>query len=213
MDLKRWFPGLCLVLILVSEILLFRANHDRTFLKAQLAASRAALAEVQSELDDLQASNHGSQSMEVSRLRRLNEILYSKNNELTGKNAGLQATVNRLQQEGEQTAQHLTTARTAIELQQQHLQQMQDERAQNDLQACLDNLRLIDAAKQQWALDKNADANATPTSQDLAPYFKESQFPVCPSGGTYTIGSMTQAPVCSYPGHVTPPPAAAQPPQ
>ena len=67
--------------------------------------------------------------------------------------------------------------------------------------ACINNLRQIDAAKQEWALEKGQGMGAVPTANDLTPYFKNGKFPVCPSGGTYTIGAVSNAPSCSYPGH------------
>ena len=67
--------------------------------------------------------------------------------------------------------------------------------------ACINNLRQIDGAKQQWALEnKKADADA-PTKTDLLPYFKDNKFPACPAGGEYTINPMSAHPECSNPGH------------
>ena len=73
--------------------------------------------------------------------------------------------------------------------------------------ACINNLRLIDAAKQQWALENHKQNTDTPTVADLTPYLgrgPRGQFPVCPQGGTYTIGSVGEKPQCSIPGHVLP---------
>ena len=61
-----------------------------------------------------------------------------------------------------------------------------------------------DAVKQQWALDKDKTAEAIPTAQDLLPYFKDGAFPVCPSGGTYTLNAVGELPSCSVAGHVLP---------
>ena len=72
------------------------------------------------------------------------------------------------------------------------------------LNACINNLRQIDAAKQQWALENDKPANAIPTAQDLLPYLQGGIFPVCPSGGTYTINAVAVPPTCSVPGHVLP---------
>lgn len=66
--------------------------------------------------------------------------------------------------------------------------------------ACINNLRLIDGAKQQWALDHNKRAGDVPQASDLAPYMKT--LPVCPAGGAYTFGPLGKAPQCSLPGHV-----------
>jgi len=71
--------------------------------------------------------------------------------------------------------------------------------------ACINNLRQIDAAKQQWALENNKKESDTPTAKDLSPYIKggfESLH--CPADGTYTIGVMTNSPTCSISGHQLP---------
>jgi competence protein ComGC len=67
--------------------------------------------------------------------------------------------------------------------------------------ACINNLRQIDAAKQQWALENSKKSTDTPTQSDLGHYLKNGQFPTCPKGGTYTIGTIGEAPSCSVPGH------------
>jgi hypothetical protein len=61
----------------------------------------------------------------------------------------------------------------------------------------------MDAAKQQWALENDKTADAIPTAQELLPYLSM-VFPVCPSGGTYTINAVGVPPTCSVPGHVLP---------
>jgi len=68
--------------------------------------------------------------------------------------------------------------------------------------ACINNLRQIDAAKQQWALEKGKQATDVPTWDDLKPYL--GRIPHCPAGGTYTINAVGVAPQCSIPGHVLP---------
>jgi hypothetical protein len=68
--------------------------------------------------------------------------------------------------------------------------------------ACLNNLRQIDAAKNQWALEHQKQATDTPTESDLLPYLKDHQFPKCPAGGSYTIGQDSLPPTCSITNHV-----------
>ena len=70
---------------------------------------------------------------------------------------------------------------------------------------CINNLRMIDAAKNEWALENHKNNEDTPTKQDLLPFLKNAQFPQCPAAGTYTIGEVKDAPTCSVPGHVLPP--------
>ena len=76
--------------------------------------------------------------------------------------------------------------------------------AVTQLNTCINHLRQIDAAKQQWALENDKTADAIPPAQDLLPYFRGGIFPVCPSGGGYTINAVDVLPTCSIPGHVLP---------
>jgi hypothetical protein len=68
--------------------------------------------------------------------------------------------------------------------------------------ACINNLREIDAAKREWALENNKTNGDTPTKDDLTPYL--SHWPACPAGGTYSINPVGQPPTCSVPGHKLP---------
>jgi len=68
--------------------------------------------------------------------------------------------------------------------------------------ACINNLRQIDAAKNEWALEKGKTNGDVPTKEDLLPYLRS--WPVCPAGGTYTINAVGVPPTCSIPGHVLP---------
>ncbi len=77
-------------------------------------------------------------------------------------------------------------------------------RATAQSNACINNLRMIDAAKQQWALEKNKAATDVPVESDLTPYLMNNKMPVCPQGGTYTIGAVGEKPTCSIPGHELP---------
>lgn len=73
--------------------------------------------------------------------------------------------------------------------------------------ACLNNLRQMDAAKQQWALEYKKESTETPSRADLQPYlgkFRNGQFPTCPASGRYTINALSEKPQCSVPGHELP---------
>ena len=71
--------------------------------------------------------------------------------------------------------------------------------------ACINNLRQIQAAKNEWALENNKTTNDIPTAQDLNQYIKGGFGSLhCPAGGTYTIGPVGQAPTCSIPRHKLP---------
>ena len=65
--------------------------------------------------------------------------------------------------------------------------------------ACINNLRQIDGAIQQWALEQKQSATAAVVETDVTPYLKNSV--VCPSSGTtfansYTISTVAVRPVC-----------------
>jgi chromosome segregation ATPase len=207
MNLKRWFAWLCLALMLVAEIFLFRANHDKDAALVSLRDAQQENRQLTAALDELKNSNAGMQAAEILRLRKQNEIL-------TNQLATVQADNDKLHAESQQNAQHLTTARTALQLQQEHLAQLQTENQQIaavqaatvQRNACINNLRQIDAAKQQWALEKNKTTEAVPVAADLLPYLAGGTFPVCPSGGIYTINSCGDLPSCSITGHDLPPP-------
>jgi prepilin-type N-terminal cleavage/methylation domain-containing protein len=86
-------------------------------------------------------------------------------------------------------------------------------RATAQANACINNLRQLDGAIQQWALENNKGPSVTvPTpSTTLAPYLGRGaagEFPTCPGGGTYTITDDSTAPSCSLstatPPHVLP---------
>jgi len=69
----------------------------------------------------------------------------------------------------------------------------------NPANPCINNLRQIDGATQQWAIEHHKDTNAVPTWDDLRPYIRNTLS--CPAGGTYTLGPVGGLPACSVPAH------------
>jgi type II secretion system protein G len=73
---------------------------------------------------------------------------------------------------------------------------------------CMSNLKQIENAKEQWAMDTKASPTSAPTPADLygqTNYIKTA--PSCPSSGLYTIGDMSTRPSCDRPaseGHFLP---------
>ena len=211
MKSKNLFPGVCLALLIVSEIFLFSANRQKSAAIAQAREAQQHVADLQSQLDQATNSADSADASELARLRAdIQDIPRLRNQ------------IQQLQAENSKLSQELGAARTAAQQQQEQLQEAEaeNEQAAADQQAqaqaverfaaqqrnqCIANLRLIYAAKQAWALEKNKTDTDTPTEQDLLPYIKGGVFPVCPSGGTYTIGPVGQVPTCSIPGHVLSP--------
>ena len=72
-------------------------------------------------------------------------------------------------------------------------------RTTSQMNACINNLRQIDGAIQEWALEQKKDTSASVAETDVTPYLKNSV--VCPSGGTtfadsYTLVDVATRPVC-----------------
>jgi prepilin-type N-terminal cleavage/methylation domain-containing protein len=89
-------------------------------------------------------------------------------------------------------------------------------RATSQANACINNMRQIDAAVNQWALEqhKTTGAAAPTLTSDLTPYIKlnsANSIPGCPAGGSYTVGTVGASPQVSCnlgntvtPGHYEP---------
>ena len=79
-------------------------------------------------------------------------------------------------------------------------------RTSSQTKTCIANLKQIESAKEQWAMEKGKGSTDTPDlAADLvgaSNYIKVA--PTCPTGGTYTVGAMSARPVCNQTGHVLP---------
>src|SRR5690349_5896292 len=76
--------------------------------------------------------------------------------------------------------------------------------------ACINNLRQIDGAIQQWALEMKKDPTSSVAEADVTPFLKNSV--VCPSGGntfadSYTVTTVAALPTCQKDSatHLLPP--------
>ena len=68
--------------------------------------------------------------------------------------------------------------------------------------ACIANLKQIDGAVQQWALENKKTSTDTYTLANVTDYLKGSAIPSCPAGGTYAPGAtVANNPTCTIPGH------------
>jgi hypothetical protein len=210
MSLKRWFLWLCLAVLVAGEVLLFKANQQRDAALVGQREARHDADQARKDLEQFKASAAAAQGAEGDRLRRENQNLSQIITQL-------KAETNRLQQANQQLTRQLATLGETALQQQAQLQQWDaasrqaravvretQSQAAIERNACIANLKQIDAAKLQWALENNKTDDAIPTAQDLLPYFKDGVYPVCPSGGAYTINAVALAPTCSIPGHALP---------
>jgi prepilin-type N-terminal cleavage/methylation domain-containing protein len=88
------------------------------------------------------------------------------------------------------------------------------ERSTAQRNACINNLRQIDGAIQQWALDNRKGAGDTVIYDDISNYLKNAV--ICPSGGntfgdSYTIKDVSTKPECKKVSttHLLPPDTAS----
>jgi len=81
-------------------------------------------------------------------------------------------------------------------------------RATSQANACINNMRQIDAAANQFALEKGKKTgDAITLGTDLTPYIKlnsASSIPPCPAGGTYACATVGTSPTCTLGSTVTP---------
>lgn len=66
------------------------------------------------------------------------------------------------------------------------------------MNGCVNNLRQLDGAKEQWRLENHKTTNDVPSWENLLPYLR--QKPSCPQGGTYILGRVGEPPRCSFGG-------------
>jgi len=74
---------------------------------------------------------------------------------------------------------------------------------------CINNLRQIDSAANQFALERGKQTGAVISfPSDLTPYIKlnsAGSLPPCPASGTYSLAKVGDQPQCSLGGSVSPP--------
>ena len=177
----------------------------------QLKTQAAQTASLQDQLthatqDAATASgNAETQAHELAKLRGEVGELRSQAKELAGARQEIQNLNDRMAAAEQGHQEQVAALQAAVQNNTRALSQQEILlRHQN---SCINNLRLIDSAKQQWALEFKKGANDVPTADDLRPYLgrgPQGELPTCPDGGTYTFGTVNDKPVCSVNGHVLP---------
>jgi membrane protein involved in colicin uptake len=167
---------------------------------AQVASLQEQLARATQEAAQA-ATSQEPQVRDLARLRGEVSRLRAQTNELAKAQQEIQALKQREASEVEARRGEAEARRSQAAASQAEIQQKQN------VDSCVNNLRLIDAAKQQWALENKKQATDTPGMDDLRPYIGRGvngELPTCPDGGTYTIGAVGEKPTCSNAAHVLP---------
>jgi hypothetical protein len=218
MRLKSLLPWLCVLALLLGLAWMYATSQKKD---QELAALREESQQLQQlHAADEEAKTNGVQTAgdELARLRKENEDVLRLRNE-----------VSQLRKEKLQLHIQLQTAQTQVQGAQAQMQTMRVSPAptgapgqpipgaqpgpggrpgvapvspeQANLNACISNLRQIDGAKQQWALERQKAGSALMTQADLLPYFKGNVMPACPAGGVYSLNPVSIPPICNIPGH------------
>ena len=212
-------PWLCVV-ALVGGMLILRSRSKQT--ERELAALRQANQELdnaRTENEDLRKSQ--AQVEEMARLRKDNEELHRLRNEVRQlreeKQVAAKTTASSQspagQTKGDASAQpplqrqlqQLLAENERLRAENQQLQQTQGNAQASAANGCINNLRIIEGAKDQWALENKKGVGDAVSAQDILPYLKNNALPACPQGGVYTLNAVGALPTCSVPGHVLPP--------
>jgi hypothetical protein len=207
--MKSLIPWLCVVGLVIGLGWVYSAGQKKDAELAALREDSQQLQKLRAELEETKGSHTQAASDELVQLRKGNEDLLRLRNE-----------VGQLRKENQQLATQVQTAQAQAQGAQAQVQALRTPPAPTpvpgppgvpvqtpeQLQAtiCINNLRLIDGAKQQWALEKQKPAGALLTVADLAPYLKAPVLPACPAGGVYTLNPAGLSPLCNIPGHALP---------
>ncbi len=207
--MKTILPWIVAVLAIAGAGFLFNSNQSKSAeltklqtavqeletLRAEVAELKtlqvppAEVAQLRKDKEDLLRLRN-----EVGKLRNESQLLAKQAQSAQNALAGAQAETQRAQQQAQVLAQ----------TQAQVLASAHNRQQADVLNSCINNLRQLDAAKQQWALENNKTAEAVATAQDIAPYLKDQAIPVCPASGKYTLNSVATVPTCSIAGHALP---------
>lgn len=209
MNLKIVLPWVCALGLGVGFAATFMSGRAKDSELANLRQESGQLQQARSEVEDAQSQVKALQEQiaelkkdreELLRLRGEVSQLRGEKQQLSKQVQLAMAEADRAQALATRTSQASERQMQQLQAQNQQLQAIQGEQlARRD--ACINNLRMIDAAKQQWALENNKTADAVPTAADITPYFKNNAMPGCPAGGVYSVNALTNLPTCSIPGH------------
>ena len=211
--MKTLIPWLCVVALLGGVAYLYSANQKKEAELVTLRESSTEVDQLRTQVAELKKTQTAPEEIERLRkdaedvLRLRNEVrqLREDKQQLTQQAQTAQASADRAQAQAQAERQRVQEQAQALIQAQANVLARAQSQPVAVLNACINNLRQIDGAKQQWALENMKSAEAVPTAEQIAPYIKNG-FPTCPAGGKYTIGKVGDAPTCSIPGHTLPGP-------
>jgi len=200
----KYLAWLLVVALAIAAGLLYNSNQQQAAELAQLRSDSQELEQLRTSQAGTNQSQTQAASDELTRLREENkDVLRLRNQirEISDQNAQLtlqaqtaQAQVQSVQAQAEATR---TTAAQAL-AQAQQLESTS--RTQAQIGTCVTNLRQIDAAIRQWAVDNRKPPGTRATAADIIRYLGGTM-PPCPAGGVYNLGGVGVPTSCSFPAH------------
>jgi dynactin complex subunit len=201
----KYVPWLLMIASLVCLGVVYNTNQQQVAELAQARQASTELEQLRASLSDTnQSANQPNQKDELSRLREENKDLLRLRNE-----------VRRLREENQQFKTQAQTAQAQAQTAQAQADSFRASAAQASVQAqqaeanarmqtqanvCVNNLRQIQAAIQQWALETSKTPASRVTMADIEPYLRNKPL-TCPANGFYTLTTVSTPPTCSIPGH------------
>ena len=221
-QLKTILPWLCVVALVAGMLILRSRGKETETALAELRQANQELKKTHVEEEDLKKIQ--AQVEELGRLRKENEELHRLRNEVrqlreeklgaarTGQSgrsgqppSGQPRADAAAQPPLQRQLQQLQAENERLRAENQQLQQLQQSQVNAAANPCLNNLRIIEGAKDQWALENKKGVGDAMSAQDILPYLRNNALPVCPQGGVYTLNAVGALSTCSVPGHVLPP--------
>src|SRR5262245_25400024 len=200
----KFLPWVLMVAAVVCLGVVYNSNQQQV---AELAQARQEIEQLRATPSETNQSANASEKDELTRLReenkdvlRLrNEVrqLREENKQLKGQAQAAQAQVQNVQAQAEQLKAN--AAQAAVQAQQAEA----SVRMQSQINNCINNLRMIEGAIQQWALENTKPQGSLVTMADIDPYLRTKPI-TCPANGIYTLTTVGTPPTCSIPGHVLP---------
>ncbi len=211
--MKAFLPWICSVVLLGAVAWLYSSNQKLATEVSALREQSSQAQGLQEEVEKLKTTGSPAQADRIAQLEKDNQDLLKLRNEVRqlrddkkalgqqAQNAEAQAQAAQAQvQAAQANVLSLTTNLQALQVSAQQRAASLALPPQQWANACINNLRQLDGAKQQWALENRKTAADLPTEADLARYLKNG-IPKCPGGGVYTIGTVEVVPTCSIRGH------------
>ena len=225
MRVKLLLPWLLAVCCLIGLAWLYGANQQKETELASLRADSQRLQQLRADAEEAKKTQTQQESEELARLRKDHDELLRLRNEvhqLRGDKQQLAGQVQAAQSQAANAQAQAQAQAEAIKLAQAAPTNTPQQQAaaqaiaaryglpppanpeQAQANACINNLRQIDTAKQQWASVMQKPNGAILTAADLFPFLPGNTMPTCPAGGIYTLNPVGQGAICNIPGHAAP---------